>query len=115
MMLHWILVVKEMKKIEKYLPQKNSYQWRTLDTVILHKFIAKKFLKNENVECFFHAFPEILIKEYKRRKKGIIFFLNPVEKSYFASICSKGEIMPPKSTYFYPKVPSGLVLYKFQE
>jgi len=110
----YVVVVKEMEKIEKYLPQKNSHEWRTLDTVILHEFIMKKFLKDENIECLFHSSPEFLLKEYKKRKRGIIFFLNPVEKNSFIKICSNGEIMPPKSTYFYPKVPSGLVLHKFQ-
>jgi uncharacterized protein (DUF1015 family) len=31
------------------------------------------------------------------------------------SVALKGEKMPPKSTYFYPKVASGLVIHKHDE
>ena len=38
----------------------------------------------------------------------IAFFLNP--PTNILSIADKGELMPPKSTYFYPKLPAGLVM-----
>lgn len=85
-----------------------------LNTEILHNFIIKDFLKiKENREFLYHSSEEYLLKEYEKVGKGIIFFLNPVKKEEFLKICLSGKIMPHKSTYFYPKVPSGLVIYKF--
>lgn len=49
------------------------------------------------------------------RKKGwaIGFFLNPVKPRQVKDIAEAGLIMPQKSTYFYPKIPSGLVIHRF--
>ncbi len=49
------------------------------------------------------------------RKKGwaLGFFLNPVKPQQVTNIAEAGLIMPQKSTYFYPKIPSGLVIHRF--
>ena len=38
------------------------------------------------------------------------FCLNPVTTGEVLAVADAGEVMPQKSTYFYPKVPTGLVL-----
>jgi uncharacterized protein (DUF1015 family) len=45
----------------------------------------------------------------------ICFFLNPVTTEQLVEVASSGSRMPPKSTYFYPKLLSGLVLNRFNE
>ncbi len=107
------LRLKDPEKIKKYMPEGLSMQWRMLDTVILHNFIFARMLNAENPELFFHQSPEYLMNEYRRTNSGVIFFLNPVSKKQFADICFSGELMPQKTTYFYPKVPTGLVINKF--
>ena len=42
---------------------------------------------------------------------GII--VNPIKPEVIKSIADKGDRMPKKSTYFYPKAPAGLVSYRF--
>jgi uncharacterized protein (DUF1015 family) len=37
------------------------------------------------------------------------FFLRPTPIDQVRDVAEAGESMPPKSTYFYPKVPTGLV------
>ena len=108
----FVLILKE-KEIIKKIAEKHSENWSELDTVILHEFIFPEIFEIKNNEFFFHISPEYLIKEREKRRKGIIFFLNPIKKEQFLKICFCGEVMPQKSTYFYPKVPSGLVIYKF--
>ncbi|MGC8976731.1 MAG: DUF1015 family protein [Candidatus Ratteibacteria bacterium] len=101
-----------LKNYEKFFERENLYL--KLDTFLLDNFLIKNFVKvRENVEFLYHSSKEYLLEEYEKRKKGVIFFLNPVEKELFIEICLNGKIMPHKSTYFYPKVPSGLVIYKF--
>jgi len=41
------------------------------------------------------------------------FFLSPVKPWQVRDIAEAGLTMPQKSTYFYPKIPSGLVIYRF--
>jgi len=43
----------------------------------------------------------------------IEFNLDNVDPSYIIDIAKKGEKMPGKATYFYPKLLTGLVLNKF--
>ena len=40
------------------------------------------------------------------------FIMNPVKVAQLKAIALNGERMPPKTTYFYPKVLSGLTVYK---
>lgn len=41
--------------------------------------------------------------------------LNPTRIEQVFAVADAGDVMPPKSTYFYPKVPSGLVLRPLAE
>jgi uncharacterized protein (DUF1015 family) len=43
------------------------------------------------------------------------FILNPTTPQEVIDVTSSGEFMPQKSTYFYPKLLSGLVFYEFGE
>jgi len=45
----------------------------------------------------------------------ISFFLNPVKIQQIISVALSGEKMPSKSTYFYPKVLSGLVINRHED
>ena len=40
--------------------------------------------------------------------------LNPVTPEAIKAIADSGDRMPRKSTYFYPKIPTGLVFYRFE-
>jgi uncharacterized protein (DUF1015 family) len=43
----------------------------------------------------------------------LAFLVNPVHSSDIKSVADSGGRMPKKSTYFYPKMPAGLVFYRF--
>lgn len=47
----------------------------------------------------------------RRRDAVLGFGLQPVTTAEVVAVADAGETMPQKSTYFYPKVPTGLVLY----
>jgi uncharacterized protein (DUF1015 family) len=52
----------------------------------------------------------------ERANKGsfeAVFFLNPTKIHDVKDVASTGHRMPPKSTYFYPKLLTGMVMYKF--
>ncbi len=46
-----------------------------------------------------------------RGEAGAAFLLEPVTVEQVARFAHAGETMPQKSTFFYPKLTSGLVLY----
>ena len=43
----------------------------------------------------------------------LAFLVNPVRPSDIKNVAASGDRMPKKSTYFYPKMPAGLVFYSF--
>ena len=63
----------------------------------------------------YSADAEEFIKEVDNQPLGAAFFLNPVKIEQIISVALNGIKMPPKSTYFYPKVLSGLVINKLEE
>lgn len=79
---------------------------RSLAGEIFNRFILKKVLKLDAND------PNLSYTVDNQATGSLVFFLNPikVEKAIKFSLAHK--IMPPKSTYFYPKLPSGLVIYR---
>jgi len=45
----------------------------------------------------------------------VAFALHPVSLKQLINIADSGNIMPPKTTWFEPKLRSGLILYKFED
>ena len=45
-------------------------------------------------------------------RKQVAFFMNPVKMQQLKMVTEAGERMPQKSTYFYPKVYTGLTINK---
>jgi uncharacterized protein (DUF1015 family) len=50
-----------------------------------------------------------------RGEGDILFRMNPVERQEFQDVVRGGELFPHKTTYFYPKLWSGLVLWPLEE
>ena len=46
----------------------------------------------------------------KRGKANCTFILNPTRVREIGEVAAAGEKMPQKSTYFYPKIITGLVI-----
>jgi uncharacterized protein (DUF1015 family) len=59
------------------------------------------------------------LKELQRRvdsgEMKVAFALHPVSLQQLIDIADTGNIMPPKTTWFEPKLRSGLVIYKFED
>jgi uncharacterized protein (DUF1015 family) len=64
-------------------------------------------------DFFFTRKPADAVKSAKKTK-GWAFFLAPNTVKEVLEVSTGGSVMPPKSTYFYPKIPSGLVSHALQ-
>ncbi len=85
---------------------------REIDVIILHELIFKEILPN--AEIGYEMDIAKALDLVHRGEYAAAFFLNPtrvedVEQSALSSVR-----MPPKSTYFYPKLLTGLVLNKWE-
>ncbi len=55
-----------------------------------------------------------IIEAIDKNEAKLGFFLNPLRVSCILEIASEKKRLPSKSSYFYPKVPSGLLINKFK-
>jgi len=99
----------------------NPAVWRKMDVIILHSLILNKIL---GVDWNEYAEREDLVFVKERQKAlelvdskqfQVAFFLNPTRMQQVKEAAKQGERMPQKSTYFYPKPLSGLVIHTFDE
>ncbi len=111
----WLVRLKNVKILDREFPDKPK-EYSNLDVAVLNSLILEKALRidlqDKEALSFSHNAEE-LITQVNQGDARIAFFLNPVAVEQIIALALKGEKMPPKSTYFYPKVLSGLVINKF--
>jgi uncharacterized protein (DUF1015 family) len=111
---YWLLRLKNVKLLDKMISDKPK-EYKALDVSILNYIVLNKILGlqlEDKERITFSAQAEELIEKADNDNSYIAFFLNPVKVQQIMSIALGGEKMPAKSTYFYPKVLSGLVINK---
>jgi len=89
---------------------------RTLDVPILHALVLEQTLgidraaqeKQTNLR-YLKDF-DAALEESRRPDVQAAFLLNPTRISQLKAVADAGEVMPQKSTFFFPKLASGLVL-----
>lgn len=113
-----LLKLKSEKIIEKYISADKPKEWKKLDITILHALVIReivgitdKDIEAENAIKYVHNDEEAfdLVKEGKYQ---LAFFMNPTKIEQVTALASKYEKMPQKSTFFFPKLLTGLVMYK---
>lgn len=85
---------------------------RELDVSILHELILSKLLHVEDIAYEMDVAKTLQFVDEKHFEAA--FFLNPTRVSDVERVALASLRMPPKSTYFYPKLLTGLVLNIFQ-
>jgi uncharacterized protein (DUF1015 family) len=88
-----------------------------LDVIILHRFVLEQLLGIGEKDQDSNRIR--IIKNHHRAidlvrngKFQMVFLLNPPKVEEVQEVASEGETMPQKSTFFYPKLPTGLVINK---
>jgi uncharacterized protein (DUF1015 family) len=114
---YFLLRLKNVKMLDKLIADKPK-EYRALDVAILNYLVLKNILKLDldNLgDIKYSPDPIEFMNEVDRDPLNVAFFLNPVKIEQIINVALGGSKMPPKSTYFYPKVLSGLVINKFND
>ncbi|RLB05744.1 MAG: hypothetical protein DRG50_06750 [Deltaproteobacteria bacterium] len=85
---------------------------RELDVSLLDEFILKKLLKLSDIDVGLTKDRDEALEEVQKGNYEMAFLLTPPSIQQVKKITEAGEVMPRKTTYFYPKVATGLVIYK---
>lgn len=97
-----------------------SEQQRALDVVQLHKLVLEEALgmSEEDIRNQTHlkylrdirdAFNEV------RNGANVAFIMNPARMDQVRDVAFAGDVLPQKSTDFYPKLLTGLTIYSLEE
>lgn len=116
----YLLKLKGTLNLQRLLPEVPELQ-RGGDVVLLHKIILEKCLgiSDEEVRSEKHI---RYVREFEEASQAIekgeaqlAFFLNPTPIEQVREIAFAGQRLPQKSTDFYPKLLSGLTIYRLDE
>ncbi len=114
----YVMILKQEISIEPYLEEKRSKDWQELDTAVVHYLIIRQILgdmtpmskKDELIS--YEVDPVKAANMVISGGYQIAILLNPTEVKQVKAVAENREKMPPKSTYFYPKLITGLVMRK---
>ncbi len=111
-----LLTLKEAITLPPYAPAGHSPVWQKMDVSLLHYFIFKKLLSigedkwtDEN-HVYYSRNEDELLSLADAGNYQFAFFLNPTPIEEMTFVALNGEKLPQKSTYFYPKIITGLVI-----
>jgi uncharacterized protein (DUF1015 family) len=97
-----------------------SQRQRSLDVVQLHRCLlegvlglSEESIRNQQNISYVRDAEEALSRVHSG-KANVAFLMNPVRMDQVRDIAFAGEVLPQKSTDFYPKLLSGLTIYALE-
>ncbi len=107
-------------QLEELLPELSPAQ-RGLDVTLLHRVLLERCLgmdeasvKKQQHLSYIRNWEDAVARVVNGVVNGpaqAAFFLNPLSMEQIATVAFQGRVLPQKSTDFYPKLLSGLVMY----
>lgn len=116
----FVMTLKDEAAVKKLLPDM-SEAYCGLDVSVLHSLVLERIfgIDKENManqkNLGYTRSREEALKAVDMGGADCSFILNPTKVSEIRDVAAAGEKMPQKSTYFYPKLITGLVMNRFGE
>lgn len=116
----YILTLRPEAHIAQILPGLSPLQ-RELDVALLHQGILEPALGitphavAAEANLTYEREASTTIDAVDRGAAQVAFLLNPVDVDLVVRVATAGEVMPQKSTDFYPKLLSGITMYRIPE
>jgi len=115
-----ICLLKKDANLEVLLPGVSAAQ-RQLDVVLLHRLVLEQGLgitadavKTEK-NITYEREMDAAIADVDQGRAQMCFLLNSVSVETVAEMAMAGEVLPQKSTDFFPKLMSGIAMYRLEE
>ena len=115
----YLLVLRDPSNVQVLSPDKSS-AWCSLDAAVLQIMVFQKILnlspeKIARQENITYTRDEAAALKTLNKEAQLIFLLNPTKISQIIKVASAGDKMPQKSTYFYPKLLTGLIINNLKD
>jgi uncharacterized protein (DUF1015 family) len=115
-----LLVLKQDADLSRALPNASPRQ-RELDVVLLHDYILDKGLGisaeavRQETNTRYERETAAAMSAVAEGRAQVSFLLNPVRVEQVMRMALADEVLPQKSTDFYPKMLSGVTIYRLEE
>lgn len=112
----YLLTIKDFNDAAAQLPNDKSGAWKALDVALLDNLILDGLLsigeqERRNQDNLAYSRDEgWVVDKIDGKEYQIGFFLNPTKVQEIVDVATAKDKMPQKSTYFYPKLITGLVI-----
>jgi uncharacterized protein (DUF1015 family) len=106
--------------INKVLPSGLSKEVKELDVTLLHQAILTDLLgisvedQANQTHLKYSKDRDEVVEKVRSGKFQLGFVMNPTKIEEVISVSESGEVMPQKSTFFYPKVMTGMVYHSLK-
>lgn len=113
--LGYVLRAKDDAKIMEAIGGTTSNALKSLDVTVLHRLIFEQLLELPTLDqiSYTRDWHEAVLQV--NEGKAAAFLMRPPSVEDMKTIAVGGEKMPQKSTYYYPKILSGLVLWSLND
>ncbi|MFA5517606.1 MAG: DUF1015 domain-containing protein [Desulfuromonadales bacterium] len=117
----YFLGLRNENEMDRFFDAKSPKALRTLDVSILHRLILEDILgitaeaQEQQTHLRYVKNFEEPFSLVRGGEAQISFLMNATRMSEVRDVANSGEKMPQKSTYFYPKLLTGLVINKIVE
>ena len=109
----FVLRLPDLAAVSQMMPYFHGELYKGLDVSIVDHIILEKLLgldrEREEVVLAYSYDRQDAVNRILDREYQLAFLLSPVRVEMIKAIADAGDRMPRKSTYFYPKLPAGLV------
>lgn len=112
----YLMTTRDFAVMDEFVSGSHSKIWKQLDVTVLHTFldhflgIDKKALEEYRNILYLRGIDEAYELMNKMPEAQGVFFLNATRVDEVKAIALSGERMPQKSTDFFPKLATGLVM-----
>ena len=89
-----------------------SDAWRALDYAYLHRYLIEKLLKEKLGDGFSIEYAKSVEQTHAiaRDRDGVGLMVKATPMAHLRAVSEAGDLMPQKSTYFYPKLATGFTI-----
>ena len=111
-----LLELSDFERVKAITPYFHSELYQKLNVSIIDHVIMEKLLGityDTAPEHLAYCSDSVEAINSVNDEYQVAILLNPVKPDILKAIADSGDRMPRKSTYFYPKIPTGLVFYRF--
>jgi len=107
-----LLTLRDAAAVRALMPERST-AWQALDVSVLEYAVLREtlgVLERAPELIDFTEDAQHALREVESGRWPLAFLLNPTALEEMLAVADAGERMPPKSTFFYPKLATGLVL-----